>query len=106
MAVIINAGLQQHLLIFTFSRHRLGYPNREAFASNDVGLSLNLPIIVIISILTPHTDWLVQERRNFIADALELRLSCTEPLICYVTMVFVNESSLILANLNEVDNTC
>ena len=36
-------------------------------------------------ILTPdveHIDGLVQERRNFIANALELRLSCINPLIC------------------------
>ena len=28
-----------------------------------------------------HIDWLVQERRNSIANALELRLSCTNPSI-------------------------
>ena len=29
-----------------------------------------------------HIDGLVQERRNSIANALELRLSCTDPSIC------------------------
>ena len=29
-----------------------------------------------------HINWLVQERRNSIANALELRLSCTNPSIC------------------------
>ena len=29
----------------------------------------------------PHFDWLVQERCNSIANALELRLSCTNTLI-------------------------
>ena len=28
-----------------------------------------------------HCDWLVQERRNYIANALEFRLSCTNPSI-------------------------
>ena len=31
-----------------------------------------------------YIDGLVQERRNSIANALELRLSCTNPLICVV----------------------
>ena len=30
-----------------------------------------------------HIDGLVQERRNFFANALELRLSCTDLLICF-----------------------
>ena len=30
-----------------------------------------------------HIDGLVQERRNSIANALELRLSCTNPSICW-----------------------
>ena len=29
-----------------------------------------------------HIDWLVEERRSSIAKAMELRLSCTKPLIC------------------------
>ena len=29
-----------------------------------------------------HTDGLVQERRNYVANTLELRLSCTNPSIC------------------------
>ena len=32
----------------------------------------------------PRYRWLVQERRNSIANALELRLSCTNPSICVV----------------------
>ena len=32
-----------------------------------------------------QTDWLVQERRNSIAKALELRLSCTNPSRCPCT---------------------
>ena len=31
---------------------------------------------------SPHIDGLVQERRNSIANTLELRLSCTNPSIC------------------------
>ena len=34
-----------------------------------------------------HIDALVQERRNSIAKALELRLSCTNPLICCYTLM-------------------
>ena len=30
----------------------------------------------------PHIDGLVQERRNSIANALELRLSCNKPSVC------------------------
>ena len=38
----------------------------------------------IDQIFTVHIDGLVQERRNSIANALELRLSCTNPSICYL----------------------
>ena len=31
---------------------------------------------------TAHIDGLVQERRNTIANALQLRLSCTNPSVC------------------------
>ena len=34
-----------------------------------------------------HIDGLVQERRNSIANALELRLSCTNPSICGILQV-------------------
>ena len=34
----------------------------------------------------PYIDGLVQQRRNTIANALELRLSCTKPLIWYCYM--------------------
>ena len=33
-----------------------------------------------------HINGLVQERRNSSANALEFRLSCTNPLICMLTM--------------------
>ena len=33
-------------------------------------------------LLSPYIDGLMQERRNSIANALELRLSCTKPSIC------------------------
>ena len=31
-----------------------------------------------------HIDGLMQERCNYIANALELRVSCTNPSICYI----------------------
>ena len=37
----------------------------------------------ILGSLLKHIDDLVQERRNSIANAMELRLSCTNPLICW-----------------------
>ena len=36
-----------------------------------------------------HINGLVQERRNFIVRALELRLSCTNPSICCVNMAWL-----------------
>ena len=36
---------------------------------------------IIVSTVSDDTDGLVQERRNSIANALELRLSCTNRLI-------------------------
>ena len=39
--------------------------------------------IVFHSCLTSPVDGLVQERHNFIANALELHLSCTNPSTCY-----------------------
>ena len=38
-------------------------------------------IINVCDILIQYIDWSVQERRNSIANTLELRLSCTNPLI-------------------------
>ena len=43
--------------------------------------SRDMWVVVYISVLE-HIDGLVQERRNSIAKALELRLSCTKPSIC------------------------
>ena len=37
--------------------------------------------------LFQHIEGLMQERRNSIADALELRLSCTNPLTCDASTV-------------------
>ena len=34
-----------------------------------------------------HSDGLVHERRNSIANALELRLSCTNPSICIAYLI-------------------
>ena len=39
--------------------------------------------------LKSHIDGLVQERRNSIANALELHLSCTKPLICIEDQILV-----------------
>ena len=42
--------------------------------------SLKIMTFDIIAIfIWEHTDGLIQERRNSIANALELRLSCTNP---------------------------
>ena len=43
-----------------------------------------------------YIDGLVQERRNSIANALELRLSCTNPLICRVACFSFTVHSLCL----------
>ena len=46
-----------------------------------------LYIIFVVTLGTVHHfDGLVQERRNSIANALELRLSCTNPSICVVSL--------------------
>ena len=36
-----------------------------------------------------HVDGLVQERRNSIAKAMELRLSCTNPSMCYCSFIWI-----------------
>ena len=41
-------------------------------------------VAVMATRVTWHIDWLVQERHNSIANALELRLSCTNPSISIV----------------------
>ena len=41
-----------------------------------------------VSFFFLHFDELVQERHNFIANALELHLSCTNPLIYIHKIVF------------------
>ena len=43
-----------------------------------------------------HFDGLVQESYNSIANALELRLSCTNPSICYILYVPVPVYLLVL----------
>ena len=57
-------------------------------AENDVSVAMTIgrsrcDVICIINkqqqMSVHHIDRLVQERRNSIANALELRLSCTEP---------------------------
>ena len=49
----------------------------------DYGLMMSGPCIMSLDIdrVEPNIDGLVQERRNSIANALELRLSCTNPSI-------------------------
>ena len=42
----------------------------------------NIPKPTFTQFSQTHVDGLVQERRNSIAKALELRLSCTNPSIC------------------------
>ena len=44
-------------------------------------------------------DGLVQERRNSIANALELRLSCSNPSICEAESVRFADSDFIPSNL-------
>ena len=39
-----------------------------------------LPELILTQLTSAYMDGLVQERRNSIADALELRISCTNPL--------------------------
>ena len=39
-------------------------------------------LYVVLLVEIEHLDGLIQERRNSIANALELRLSCTNPSIC------------------------
>ena len=47
-----------------------------------------------------HINWLMQERRNSIANALELHLSCINPLILHLTetRLKLNEDNLMLGN--------
>ena len=42
-------------------------------------LKPSINLAYVFSVLTPYYDGLVQERHNSIANALELRLSCTNP---------------------------
>ena len=52
-----------------------------------------------------HIDGLVQERRNSIASAMELRLSCTNPMICCVYFLGRWVSSHYTADMEaESDN--
>ena len=44
---------------------------------------MNIVTITILIQLGAHFDGLVHERRNSIANTLELRFSCTNPSICY-----------------------
>ena len=47
-----------------------------------------------------YIDWLVQERRNSIANALELRLPCTNPSICH-TNAYLSSVRLLLGKLRD-----
>ena len=61
-------------------------------------ISLHVKGIWIISstgFLCSHFDGLVQERRNSIANTLELRLSCTNPLICCRGMIIWQGARII-----------
>ena len=56
--------------------------------------SLGIQIWIVL-----YINGLVQERRNFIANALELRLSCTDPLI-YIWVVLFGLSKLFAFLIN------
>ena len=64
----------------TYNEHAKIY---DGMANRQLKMCFEMPIFYPgVDDLIPHIDGLEQERRNSIASALKLRLSCTYPLIC------------------------
>ena len=75
---MINDGSSYLIACFTYPPPPLMLPNAQ--------LSLNLKLLPIYH----HIAGLVQERRNSIANALELRLSCANRSLCVVKHLNAN----------------
>ena len=69
-----------------------------------------VPIIFLHEVIAADPDFdidgLVHERRNSIANALELRLSCTNPLICKYSKQMYHQQSRPLMINHQVMFTC
>ena len=76
-----SAGLQPYNSVSSSEHERQYQPQSFAGLHIEDVLQENEELKVKVSYL--HIDWLMQERRNSIANTLELRLSCTNPSILY-----------------------
>ena len=71
---------QQHVYLYSLSR-----PICNLFCC--IGQYM-LMVLCKKDVTAVHYGGLMQERRNSIANALELRLSCTSPPMCYISSVY------------------